>query len=180
MEAQHDDPSDIHDTTRYQLKTLIGERIIDNEGDSVNKFLRYTRILPTDDWTLQDVWTIKLDDNRRGELVEENQRVIKLVFPANVGESWNINALNPFGASTATIESNDEAHEIGAYNFDRTVKVRYMADTNLVNWYNQYQIYASGVGLVHVHWQEYEKVFATSIPRLGTEYHWDLVEHGFE
>lgn len=180
MEAVHDDPSNIHDTTRYQLKTLIGERIIDNEGDSVNKFYRFTRDFPTDEWTLKDVWTIKVDDLRRGELVEENQRVIKLVFPTNNGVSWNINAHNPMDPLEATIEKSNQSHLIGAYDFSRTATVRYKNEINLVNQYDQYQVYASGIGLIHVHWQDYDKVFATSTPRLGDEYHWDLIEYGVE
>lgn len=180
MEAVHDDPSNIHDTTRYQLKTLIGERIIDNEGDSVNKFYRYTRDLPSDEWILKDVWTIKIDDARRGELVEENQRVIKLVFPANDGVSWNINAHNPLDPIAATLEHVNQSHQIGTFDFERTVSVRFKNEINLVNQYDQYHVYASEIGLVHIHWQDFEKVFATSIPRLGEEHHWDLIEYGIE
>ena len=39
----HDDASNIHDTTIYQLKTYIGQDYIDNQGRTAKEFKRFKR-----------------------------------------------------------------------------------------------------------------------------------------
>ena len=81
------------DTTRIYLKTVIGDTVGDNSGNEAYKFFRYVKENLEDDWTLQDVWTTRLHEQRI-ELVEENLRLVKLVFPPNKTKLWDVNAYN--------------------------------------------------------------------------------------
>ena len=83
LEINHDvDQTVQHDTLRYQLKTVIGDTVIDNEGRIARKFIRYKRSNSNSNWAQTDLWTTIIDQNR-AELVEENQRVIKMIFVPN-------------------------------------------------------------------------------------------------
>ena len=94
MEINHDvDQAIEHDTSYYQLRTLIGDTAIDNQGRIARKFFRYTRPNSAGTWVLSDVWTALITENR-AELIEENQRIIKLVFAPTISKEWNPNAFN--------------------------------------------------------------------------------------
>jgi hypothetical protein len=93
-EVYHDENAVIkHDTLAYQLKTVVGDTILDNTGRIARKFLRYKRINLTQNWVLSDVWTTIIDGNY-AELTEENQRIIKLFFPVSSKTTWNANVFN--------------------------------------------------------------------------------------
>ena len=81
------------DTSIYQLKTVISDTVHDNAGRVGNKFMRYTRNTSTDNWALKDVWFIILTDNR-GELIEENERIVKMVFAPTADKEWDANSFN--------------------------------------------------------------------------------------
>jgi hypothetical protein len=72
VKITHDAAQAVHDTNHYQMKTVIGDTIIDNEGRIANRYLRYFRNSELDPWVLQDTYTTIIED-RRAELVEENQ-----------------------------------------------------------------------------------------------------------
>ena len=80
-EMYHDEDLIIkHDTIRYQLKTVIGEEYTDNAGRVGRKYYRYQRTDTSFQWEVKDVW-VALQTNTTAELIEENQRIIKLSIP---------------------------------------------------------------------------------------------------
>ena len=81
VEITHDENALVqHDTLRYQLKTLIGDTLYENSGRIANRFFRSKRPNANAPWSITDVWTTIIADNK-AELVEENQRIVKLIFP---------------------------------------------------------------------------------------------------
>ncbi len=99
-EIFHDDASGIHDTTFFKLKTVVGQPYIDNIGRVGREIERYKSFDLGISWQLTDVWTAFLSSDW-AELVEENQRLIKLVFAPTFDKSWNINAFNGLNPQTA-------------------------------------------------------------------------------
>ena len=93
-EITHNKALLIHDTVHYQMKTVWGEIYIDNEGREGREYIIYKRDSVTQSWNLTDVW-YGLYDGIRAELIEENQRRVKLVFAPTLQKDWDENAYNP-------------------------------------------------------------------------------------
>jgi hypothetical protein len=155
MEIYHDINLAIkHDTNRYQLRTLIGDTVIDNEGRIARKFIRFKRPNSSSDWTQTDLWTTIITNNR-AELVEENQRVIKLVFAPTISKEWNINAFNIYPETNAYYSNIHDSKTVGALTFDSTLVVE-IADVgeNLIKRVRKFEVYAKGVGLVRRYYKD--------------------------
>ena len=149
MEINHDvDQAIEHDTSYYQLRTLIGDTAIDNQGRIARKFFRYTRPNSAGTWVLSDVWTALITENR-AELIEENQRIIKLVFAPTISKEWNPNAFNMYNEMTSYYRDIHESQTFGALFFDSALVVEQEDFFSLVDKKRKYEVYAKGIGLVH-------------------------------
>lgn len=169
-----------HDTTTYQLKTYIGDEIIDNEGRKVREFKRFKRNSTSDSWELTDVWTTVIENNK-AELVEENQRVIKLVFAPTVDKKWNPNAYNTMDSMKYYYPIIHKPYTINNLSFDSTLMAKRNDYYTLIDYEIYTERYATNVGLI-------EKVsknltisnFDTLNIKKGTETHYKCVKYGFE
>jgi hypothetical protein len=183
MEIRHDVQALIQrDTNRFFLKTVIGESITDLEGDTAYKFFRYTKNNISDEWVIKDVWTTKLK-NRRAELVEENQRLVKLVFAPTSDKVWDMNAFNadPKQNVRYDIESLHQSRTINTMNFDSTVQVNQQDFFSLVDHRKKFEVYAKGVGLIYKFYKDNDILnFDTLNIRFGREVHYRVIDHGTE
>lgn len=169
-----------HDTIRYQLKTVIGEEYIDNSGRSGRKYMRYQRADTSLQWEVKDVWVTLLTSNS-GELVEENQRIVKMVFPVSSTKTWNLNAYNSFDEKEASYENIHQSAIISGLSFDSTVRVNQTYFKSLIDYQNQYEVYATNVGLVGKFYKDLIiDNFDTLEVQKGNEIHYRLVEYGIE
>ncbi len=154
MEINHDvDQAIEHDTSYYQLRTLIGDTAIDNQGRIARKFFRYTRPNSAGTWVLSDVWTALITENR-AELIEENQRIIKLVFAPTISKEWNPNAFNMYNEMTSYYRDIHESQTFGALFFDSALVVEQEDFFSLVDKKRKYEVYAKGIGLVHKYYKD--------------------------
>jgi hypothetical protein len=154
LEINHDvDQTVQHDTLRYQLKTVIGDTVIDNEGRIARKFIRYKRSNSNSNWAQTDLWTTIIDQNR-AELVEENQRVIKMIFVPNIGEEWNANVFNMFPELNCYYRDIDVNQKIGAKTFESTLVVEQEDFFSMIDHRRKFEVYAKGVGLVYKHYRD--------------------------
>ena len=154
VEINHDvDFAIEHDTTYYQLRTVIGDTILDNEGRVARKFIRYKRLTNVDQWELIDVWTTIIDGNR-AELVEENQRIVKLVFSPTLKKGWNPNAYNTYPSQNWYYDAIHDEKTIGAFTFDSTLVVKQADEQNLIEHKLQFEVYAKHVGLVRKYYKD--------------------------
>ena len=97
-EINIDDALGLNETLNYYVKAKIGDTITDNEGRVSRGAMNVTfRDSLTQPWGLQDIWTTIIDGGR-AELVEENQRTIKMVFAPDKYKEWNCNAYNSLDA----------------------------------------------------------------------------------
>lgn len=183
MEISHDVQALIqHDTNRFLLKTVVGEQILDLEGDIAFKFYRYWKINPEDEWVIKDVWTTKRKAFRI-ELVEENKRMVKLVFAPTPEKVWDINAFNMDAALNARYDASSLHYQrtINNLNFDSTLRVNQQDFFSLVDHRKKYEIYAKGVGLIYKFYKDNDILnFDTLNIRRGNEIHYSVVDFGQE
>lgn len=177
---RHDAALNVHDTDYYQLKTLIGEIVTDNAGRSARKFFRYVRPNSSGTWTLQDVWTAVIDGSR-AELVEENQRVIKLVFIPTELKEWNPNAFNMLGNMTSYYKDIHAAKQVNEIAFDTTLVVEQENYKTLIDYRRKREMYAKGVGLVSKYYKDLKiSNFDTLSPTKGEELFFTITDYGLE
>ena len=175
----HDEALLKHDTVLYQIRTQIGDTVIDNAGRIARKFNRYIRETNADSWVLKDVWTAIVVDSR-AELVEENQRKVKLVFAPTEDKTWDINQFNMDGEITASYDSIDAVRTVQNLTFDKTLIVREKKYTTLIDKREKYEVYARGVGMIYKVEKDLKFNFGETIPNKGTENYYRINRYGIE
>lgn len=182
MEIFHDkDLIPQHDTVRYKLRTVIGEDVLDNLGRNAKKFFRYAYSLDSGELIDQRVWATIIDENKRGEVVEENQRKIRLVFAVKDNKEWNVNAFNTEEDNTVYFANVNTPKTINGFHFEETAKVVYGDLLSLVDYRKMHEVYAKGVGLVERSFKDLTiQNFDTTQINKGTEVHYKLLDYGME
>ena len=181
QEINHDDLSSIpHDTLNYYLRTLIEDTVIDNEGRLSYKYIRYTRIDTNDIWQISDVWTTIMNNNKI-ELTEENQRMVKLIFPPKEYTTWDANVYNTLNSMNCIYEDIHEPYSINTMDFDSSVTVIQEDVLSLVSYRKKYEIYANHVGLVKKSYKDLEiSNFDTLNITSGTELIYNCIGFGIQ
>ncbi len=179
MDIEHDQALGKHDTSIYQLKTVWGDTIIDNEGRVAREFIRYKRSDASAPWVLTDVWT-GIIDGIRGELIEENQRKVKLVFAPTLAKVWDANAYNMLGEMQCYYRDIHQDTIINNYILDSTVVVEQEEFVSLIDTVKKYEVYAKGIGLVGKFYRDNQYQFGNSEVVLGTESFYKIVSTGLE
>lgn len=179
-EIIHDDAVNQHDTLNYLLKTKIGQIYYDNEGRAAREFLRYTSIDTGATWQLKDTWTTILDGNRF-ELVEENQRVVKLLFAPTKSKEWNMNVYNTLPKQNINYSSIHAPFSINNNSFDSTLTVKQADFFSLVDYKKQNEVYAKRVGLVSKYFKDLTIAnFDTLNVVKGKELYYNCISFGLE
>lgn len=179
VEIDHEDQFDIHDTTYYQLKTVWDQPYIDNEGRRASEFHRFVRSSPAEEWTMVDVWTGIIVDARRAEMIEENQRKVKLVFAPTSQKIWDANAYNMLGEQECYYEDIHKSANVGGNQFDSTLIVEYADQSNLVDDIRIYERYAKGVGMIEWFYKKNNYQGAPEVD-FGKEIYYTFVSTGIE
>lgn len=180
VDILHDDPVGVHDTNYYQIKEQIGEDDLDEEGELYRKMYRYVRVNDSLSWTLQDVWVAK-KNNRSVEIVEENDRIIKLAFSISYDQYWDCNALNNEDAIDCYYANIYEPLTLGGLDYDSTVIVKHQNFESFIEKIEVYEIYAANVGKI----KSYNKDITinngdTLDIEKGTELYYTASEYGLE
>jgi hypothetical protein len=174
----HDADLDQHDTTYYQIKTKWGQPYVDNIGRDAREFYRYRRNTVNDDWVQTDVWTGIIVD-RRAELIEENQRVIKLFFAPTSQKIWNANAYNTYDELESYYDDIHKDKTIGGTYFDSTLVVEHVDEKNFIDDIRIYEVYAKGIGMVKSYYRK-NNYQGTLEVDLGKELYFTYYSSGVE
>lgn len=150
VEIIHDDALNQHDTLRYQLKTYWADTFVDNQGRITREFWRSTRDSSSHPWVFKDIWT-GIIDGVRAELIEENQRVVKLVFAPTPQKEWNANAYNIWPEMECNYGDIHQEMSFGGTVFDSTLVVEQEETYSLIDTIRKYEVYANHIGLVYKH-----------------------------
>lgn len=147
-EINIDKPSNVYDTTIYFLMEFIEMPIIDNEKDTAWRIERYTKSTENSNWIIESVWSAKKTD-LMAEKVEENQRFVKIRFPAKYGRTWNGNIYNNAELQEYRISAINYQFIIGTYDFDSCLMVVHDSASSLIHKDLAYEVYALHTGLIY-------------------------------
>ena len=136
------------DTSSYFLKEIITDYNINIEGDTVYTLERYWKVDSSLSYEIKDVWTSKKNLGA-GYLNEENITYTKLIFPLSLNIFWNGNAFNNLDYQEYSIESLNIPFQLNDLIFDSTVTVIQNYKSNLLEFENAKEIYATGIGLIY-------------------------------
>lgn len=187
-----------HDTTnyKYRIKEKLEEAITDNEGRPAIKLVRYIKkyndTISYDNmpWIIKDVWYCNKTSTTL-EVVEEDVRFTKLIFPVKVEASWNGNARNTIGDWQYSYKYIDTKETINGTTFDNVLLVIQKNDKgNVIHREYFIEKHAKDVGLVY---REIKDLYSNTIKLLngsvmpveqriekGVIYKLTYVTHGFE
>lgn len=178
----HDDDATInHDTSVYMMKVVIGDTVIDNQGRIARQYFRYVYDSIYGEYKVKDLWT-GIIDGERAELVEENERMIKLVFSPTVNKEWNKNAFNSQAATMLFYDKIHQPYTLNNLDFDSTVVVEEdSTEGNMIVYRRKFEVYAKGVGMIKKHYQDYTVENANIYePLKGTEVFYEIVDYGHQ
>jgi len=179
MEVTHDENLAIqHDTIYYKLKCVIGDTFTDNAGRVAFEFIRFKRNNSSENWKETDLWSTIVFENK-AELVEENQRVVKMVFPVSKFTTWNANQFNSDAKLNCKYELIHKSLTIGNFTLDSTVVVEQENRRNLIEYKRKYEVYANRVGLVKKYYKDLQiSNFDTLNIKSGKEIFMTLTNYG--
>ncbi len=169
-----------HDTNRFQIKELIAEVLVDGEGDTIQKLKRYVRPDESEDWVIQDVWTQKRTAST-AEVVEENDRQIKMIFAIAYNRTWDGNALNNEPELECYYENIYQPHTVNSTVYDSTVIIEKENFISFIDFNRSYDVYARNVGKIKSVYKNLaiDNTDTTDIQK-GVELYYNLIEFGTE
>lgn len=136
------------DSSFFQIKEVVDSKFTDLEGDEAFKIIRYRKESDTTGWALVDVWSSKLTTTNF-QKVEENVRYLKLIFPINLNNTWNGNALNSDGEDIYEYTAVDQSETIGGNALSSVLTVSQFEEINLIEEQIFEEKYAKGIGMVY-------------------------------
>jgi hypothetical protein len=144
------------DTSTFQVLEKIESNFTDNEGRTAQRIEVYKRQTQEDNWTLDQVYYQVLTKSM-AERVEENLRFIKLIFPPKTNISWKGNAYISYedgwgcgfwGDWDYKYLDVDKPKKINSLQFDSTLTVFQVDDSNAICRSFGNECYAKNIGLV--------------------------------
>lgn len=181
-EIKHDKNQAIKsDTSSYFMRTLIGDTIIDNEGRIARRFYRYKRLDTTQNWQFSDLYTAIIESGR-AELVEENQRYIKLVFATTEDKNWNPNGFNTQNALNCFYRDLHMAKTINGLYYPSTLIVdQENFYESVIDKRRKYEVYAKGVGIVLKYYKDINHTYLDTNDIIkGNELYMKCIAYGFQ
>jgi hypothetical protein len=136
------------DTSTYFLKEILTEDFIDDEGDLAYRMERFWKVDSLAEYQIKDVWVTK-KKMRSAELVEENERFIKMIFPLTHYVFWDGNAYNSRPSQEYVIEGLHDYYTINGFEFDSTVTIMQHQKSNLIEYEIAKEVYAMDIGLIY-------------------------------
>jgi hypothetical protein len=178
-EINHDENAAIqHDTLNYFLRIRMDDTIVDNLGRIATKYVRYKKNNVNDPWQLSDVWTT-IVDGANAELVEENQRKVKLKFPINEFTKWDANVFNLDEKLDCSYENMHVSRSINGLFFDSTIMVNQGEKRDFLRFYKRKEIYANGIGMISKYLKDLDiSNFDTLQIKSGKETYMQVINFG--
>jgi hypothetical protein len=183
-----------HDTTyfKYRIKEKLEEVYIDNQGRRAIKLVRYIKLFNDSisydniQWAVKDVWNYTKTATTL-EVVEEDIRFTKLIFPVKEGSTWNGNANNVLGEWEYEYSYVDKTETINGKSFENVLMVIQKNDKgNAIHREYYVEKYAKEIGLVY---REIKNLYSTTVTAgipveqritSGVTYKLTYVTHGYE
>lgn len=180
-----DSAAGVYDTTNYQIKEVFESHFIDIENRLAVRIERYKRKDSLFGWEIKDVWYA----NRLTgsvQVVEENIRFVKIIFPVTLSETWDGNNYNTESTEEYEITGIDESWSINQLDFDSVLTVTQLLDSTLIYKYHKEEKYAKNIGLIYkidldINSQNltYPWVLVEDRPTKATMYRQKIIDYGW-
>jgi hypothetical protein len=162
-----------YDSARYQMKQEVGDTFYDNSNELNYELNLYRRTDETSPWIYDRKWIVKRNTTTF-QKKEDDVWFIKLVFPPEENKPWDGNIQVPltepyklFNDWDYHYESVGKPFSTNTLNFDSTLTVVEVNDSNAIDKRLRKEVYAKGVGMVYQEW-EILKVGAGVFPNWQT------------
>ena len=139
---------------KYRIKEKISDTFTDKLGRAVYRLERYIKKynskVPYDSmpWTIKEAWQVNAD-TKNVQVVEDNNRFTKLIFPVRLMASWDGNAYNTLGSQIYEYEYIDRPEIINSNSLNAVLKVNQFYFRTAISLQNYCEKYARGIGLVY-------------------------------
>tara|TARA_R110002049_G_scaffold143426_1_gene305532 strand:+ start:833 stop:1510 length:678 start_codon:yes stop_codon:yes gene_type:complete len=174
----YDDFANTVDTFSYQLKEVIDSSYTLLDGQEGYRLERFRRNNASSNWRIIDVWVVYRTKNQFIR-IEENQPIVKLVFPVKTEVQWDINSRNTSESTLAEITSIQSNSTIRGLALNETATVTIIDDRNLIERKLDQERYSKEVGLVSRYFKDLRTQVTGQIVR-GIDYRKELIEFGEE
>ncbi len=161
---------------KYQVKEVNDAFFTDSQGEKRMRIERFYRKDNNDPWTIKNVWTSSLTMHHALK-TEENITFIKLSFPVKRNLTWNGNQYNNLVHQNYRITEMHKPANIDNLLFDSTITVLQKDFTTLIGRDLQYEVYATGVGMIIKKFVALQKEIDGTITR-GVDYSYHLIDFG--
>jgi len=187
----YDELSQTSKLYKYRIKEKLTENFTDNEGKPAIRIERYIKVynpLKSYDsipYVIKEVWMANADD-KKIQVVENNLRYTKLIFPIKESTSWNGNANNTLGELNYSYSYIDKTEVVNGNSLTNVLFVIQRDDKTLIAQQYYTEKYAKGVGLVYREIKDiYSNNVVAGVPieqriEKGVIYKQILVNYGYE
>lgn len=133
----------------YLLKESVVDSFQNLESGISFKILRYKKIVASDPWVIDSVWTAR-KDSRTANMIENNVPVVNLTFPLIENKTWDGNRLNNKNEDEFEMMDINQPYSdsIGIHESTVTVIQEDLPD-KIVKFISRKEIYAKGKGLIY-------------------------------
>ncbi len=174
----YDDFANTIDTFKFQIKEVIDSAYTLLDGQKGYRLERFKRSSSAASWQISDVWVVYRTDQRLVR-VEENQPIVKLVFPVKLRAEWNINAQNTNDSTVAEITKITPNYSLNQLELPQSATVTIQDEENLIERKLNSEIYTRGIGLTAAYFKDLRTQVTGEIVR-GIDYRRELIEYGIE
>jgi hypothetical protein len=136
------------DTFEYQYREMITGTFTDVTGRTAHLVSRAYRNSDTDTWAPANTWTL-LKTEQSVQKVQENTRLVKLVFPLNPSQKWDGNAYNSLGEEEYSLAFFGQPYHTPHAQYDKALQVMHQDEENAIEEIRRYEVYAQHTGMVY-------------------------------
>ncbi len=139
---------------KYRIKEKLSDSFTDNLGQPAIRLERYIKrydpkmAYDSIPWTIKQVWLVNANQTNV-QVVEDNIRYTKLVFPLSTKKTWNGNAYNNLGERLYSYIYLDNPEVVNQIHLEQVLQVEQKEFRTLISYQHYQEKYARGIGLVH-------------------------------
>jgi hypothetical protein len=160
------------DSFKFQIMEKVESVFSDNEGRETQRLERYKRLNDTSAWFIKDIWIENLTETT-AEKVEENVRIVKLIFPPQENAKWDGNLYNTNGVQDYLFKDVHSSYSMNNKMYDSTVSVIQKQEYTLISEKFEKEIYAAHIGLIYKKFVNLTKE-PTGVIKKGIDYSYTL------
>lgn len=132
----------------FQLREEIVDFFINSENDTTYILHRSKRLMDSDDFELDSVWSVRRTPNQ-AIVIENNAPIVKLGFPIKDGLSWDANVLNTMEEEIHEMDDLGFELTVGGITFTNTLRViQSDVQDTIIRFDQRFDHYALNVGLI--------------------------------